>query len=87
MVAYAIYLLFVWFQPHEVPEAYKTKVRPDRQVLHSSALTKKKKKMNLKSKDPKVQQQEEELYQKLEAKKVSMPHKVNVSKKKVSCSV
>jgi hypothetical protein len=47
----------------------------------------KKKKMNLKSKDPKVQQQEEELYQKLEAKKVSMPHKVNVSKKKVSCSV
>jgi hypothetical protein len=51
------------------------------------ALTKKKKKMNLKSKDPKVQQQEEELYQKLEAKKVSMPHKVNVSKKKVSCSV
>ena len=82
MLVHTIYLVFVWFQPHEVPEAYKAKVRPDRQVLHSSAITKKKK--NLKSKDPKVQQQEEELYQKLEAKKVSMPHKVNVSKPKVA---
>lgn len=59
---------FCHFQPHEVPEAYKTKIRPDRQVVQSSSLKKKKKKT--KAKDIKLIQIEEEDYLKMEAQKV-----------------
>ncbi|CAG2223928.1 ASH1L [Mytilus edulis] len=60
------------YSPHEVPEAYKTKIRPEKQILDSSSALRKKKRLSLKgkAKDPKVLQQEEEQYQKMEAKKV-----------------
>ncbi|XP_063433141.1 uncharacterized protein LOC134715130 isoform X2 [Mytilus trossulus] len=60
------------YSPHEVPEAYKSKIRPEKQILDSSSALRKKKRLSLKgkTKDPKVLQQEEEQYQKMEAKKV-----------------
>ncbi|XP_052100280.1 histone-lysine N-methyltransferase ASH1L-like isoform X2 [Mytilus californianus] len=60
------------YSPHEVPEAYKTKIRPEKQILDSSSASRKKKRLSLKgkAKDPKVLQQEEEQYQKMEAQKV-----------------